>query len=269
MSDTHLQQRIALITGASSGIGRATARLLSQHGLHVVLTARRVARLNDLAEEIRTQGGTALVLPADLAQADSRIALIRQIRETWGPVEVLINNAGFGWGGDVASLPWETAQAMIEVNIAALVHLTTLVLPEMVARQQGWIVNVASIAGDMPTPRIALYSATKTFVQSFSEALYRDLRRRGVHISIVNPGPIATEFGQVAYGWPEQKSRRGTTPDQAAQAVWWALRRARKRVYVPWYYRPLRWLNLTLEWALDRGVHTHLRKWQHRLLGRQ
>ncbi len=266
---TDLQQRIALITGASSGIGQATARLLAQHGLHVVLTARRVQRLNDLAEEIQTQGGTALVLPADLAQEASRVTLIKQIRETWGPVEVLINNAGFGWGGNIAEMPWETARAMIEVNITALVHLTNLVLPEMVARRQGWIVNVASIAGDMPIPRIALYSATKTFVQSFSEALYRDLHRQGVHVSIVNPGPIATEFGQVAYGWSAQKSQRGTTPEQAAQAIWRALYGARKRVYVPWYYRPLRGLNLILEWALDRGVHAQLRKWQHQLLGRE
>lgn len=246
------KDKVALVTGASSGIGWETAHLLARKGLRVAITARREERLETLAAEIQKEGGTVLSIPANLQELRAREALCGQIRETWGPIEVLINNAGFGWGLPLAQMEWETAQAMIDVNIVALTHLTQLVLPGMLERHEGWIVNIASIAGDLPTPPLSLYCATKTMVQSLSEALYREAKPQGVHVGVVNPGPIATEFGAVAYGWSMEKSaHHGASPESVAQAIWWNLSHRRKRVYVPWYFRASRWVNLVLEWPVD------------------
>ncbi len=253
--------KIALVTGASSGIGWVTAEYLAARGLRVALTARRADRLAELAECITAAGGTALALPADLRDATAREGVLAAIREQWGPVEVLINNAGLGWGGDFAAMPWETAETLLDVNIAALTHLTRLVLPDMLARREGWIVNIGSIAGDTPTSDLALYCATKSFVHAFTEGLYRNLRGTGVCMAMVNPGPVVSEFGAVAYNWSEEKSKQHGTPTVAvARAVWRALDKRRKRLYVPGYLGVGRWLNLLLEWPMDRGLYNTLRK---------
>jgi len=252
MNDESWKNKVALVTGASSGIGWETAKLLAEKGIRVAITARREERLAALAEAILEQGGTVLVLPADLRDHEARQTLIAQIHESWGPVDILVNNAGFGWGIDFSKMKWETIQAMLEVNVIALTHLTNLVLPEMMERQQGWIVNIASIAGDLPTPPLTLYCATKTMVQSLSEALYREVKRKGVHVGVVNPGPIATEFAAVAYGWSEEKSTsKGTPPEAVAHGIWRTIARRRKRVYVPWYFRSARWVNMVFEYLVD------------------
>ena len=261
MSTNHMTRNsIALVTGASSGIGRATASLLAEKGIRVALTARRVERLEALAAEIDAAGGAALVLPADIREPGACEGLIAQINQTWGPVDILVNNAGFGWGSPLAKMEWETAQAMLDVNVTALVHLTWLVLPGMLKRGQGWVVNIASIAGDIPAPPLTLYSATKSLVQAFSESLYREVGRQGVHVGVVNPGPIATEFGAVAYGWSlERAHRHGASPEAVARAVWRVIAHRRKWVYVPWYFRGVRWFNLLGEWLVDRGIGIFLK----------
>jgi short-subunit dehydrogenase len=252
MSQQSWENKVALVTGASSGIGWETARLLAQKGMRVAITARREDRLETLAATIREQGGTVLVLPADLQNLEERQQLYTTVVERWGPIDILINNAGFGWGEPFAEMEWETMQDMVDVNILALLHLTRLALPQMVARSQGWVINIASIAGDLPTPPLSLYCATKSMVQAISEALYREVGRQGVHVSVVNPGPIATEFGAVAYGWSVDKAtHKGTPPSAVAEAIWWAISRRRKRVYVPWYFRAARWVNLVFEFLVD------------------
>ena len=193
-------EQTVLITGASSGIGAATARWLARQGMRVVLTARRRDRLEALAQEIRAQGGAALVIPADLASFSDRQALVRQVEEAWGPVEVLINNAGFGYYGTVAQTPWEVIERMFQVNILAMIHLVQLVLPGMRRLGRGHIINVASVAGHISTPPLTVYSATKFAVVGFSEGLRRELEPHGIHVTVISPGPVRTEFGRAASG---------------------------------------------------------------------
>ncbi len=245
----------ALITGASGGIGAAIARRLAREGIKTALTARRIERLETLAAEITRQGGEALIVPADLSLATARIELAHQVGARWGGVDLLINNAGFGLGAPFAQMRWKTMQAMVGVNITAPVHLTRLFLPGMLARSEGWIINIASIAGDIPGPPLSLYCATKAMVQAFSEALYRELQGSGVHVGMVNPGPVATEFWATASGWQERRWRHfGVSAERVAEATWWTIRHRRKRVYVPWAARFIRWFNLGCGSLIDRAI---------------
>ncbi len=252
---THWQGKRALITGASGGIGAAIARRLAREGIRVALTARRVERLEALADEIEAAGGEALPLPADLSRGEEREALVRRLKARWGSADILINNAGFGYGAPFERADWAQMEAMLAVNVDAVVHLSRLLLPDMLARREGWIVNIASIAGDIPGPPLSLYCATKAMVQALSEALYREVRHRGVHVATVNPGPVATEFWAVASGWEERRWRRfGVSAERVAEATWWAIHRRRHRVYVPWTARFIRWLNLLGHPLVDRAI---------------
>lgn len=247
--------QVALVTGASSGIGRATARALAAQGFRVAITARRRHRLEELAAEIAAAGGRAASFPADLSRPAEREALVRAVRDCWGRIDVLINNAGFGHYGPTAEIPWELAERMLAVNIGAVVHLTRLVLPEMLARNSGHIINLASVAGDLVVPPSVLYSATKAFVQAFSEGLYRELRGTGVRVSVVNPGPVRTEFARVSAGLsPEAPAEieRGIPPEAVAAVIVDLVRRPRKSVYVPGCWAAAPWVALLFGWAVDR-----------------
>ena len=189
--------QVALITGASSGIGAVTARKLAREGLKVALVARRTERLETVAEEIRQAGGEALVVTADLSRAEERQSVFEQAHTAYGPVDVLVNNAGLGWYGFGCDMSWPVAQRIVQVNVEAVVHFTLLFLPEMRARNHGHIINVGSIAGSLPSQGVAIYAATKSFVDSFTTALYREMRGTRVHVSVVRPGPVTTEFFEV------------------------------------------------------------------------
>ncbi len=250
-----MEKPVALVTGASSGIGRATARALAAEGFRVAATARRRERLEQLAVEIGAAGGEAAVFAADLRRAEERAKLVEAVRRHWGRVDLLVNNAGFGHYGPVAQIPWELAERMVGVNIEAAVHLTRLVLPEMLARNSGHIINVASVAGDLVVPPSVLYSATKAFVQAFSEGLYRELRGTGVRVSVVNPGPVRTEFPWIAAGLPPEAPVEidlGISAERVAVAIVNLVRRPRKRAYVPWYWATAPWVQLLFSWAVDR-----------------
>ena len=250
-----MERQVALVTGASSGIGWATARTLAARGFRVAVTARRQQRLEQLVAEIAGAAGEALAFPADLARPEDREWLIEAVCRHWGRIDVLINNAGFGHYGPTAEIPWELADRMLAVNIEAVVHLTRLVLPEMLARNSGHIINVASVAGDLVVPPSVLYSATKAFVQAFTEGLYRELRGTGVRVSVVNPGPVRTEFARVSAGLsPEAPAEieRGIPPEEVAAIIVGLVRRPRKRAYVPWYWAAAPWVALLFSWAVDR-----------------
>ncbi len=142
--------KTALITGASSGIGAAIARELASHGLNVFLVARRQDRLEAVASQIKQAGGKAQILPADLSTAEGREALFRYLNQHAIHVDVLVNNAGFGWYGYYHEMPWATADEMLAVNVAAVMHLTRLLLPPMFVRRSGQVINIGSIAGGFP-----------------------------------------------------------------------------------------------------------------------
>ncbi len=185
---------VTLVTGASSGLGAEFARLCAKRGDEVVLAARRKERLNALAAEI----GTAHVVPIDLARREAPSELVAELQLRGLRVEALINNAGFGLAGRFADLPLTRQREMLDLNIAALTELTHLVLPPMLEKRQGAILNVASTGAFQTGPGIAVYFASKAYVLSFTEALHQELKGSGIKVSALCPGPTATEFGAVA-----------------------------------------------------------------------
>lgn len=187
--------RVTLITGASSGLGAEFARQCAARGEEVVLVARRTDRLRNLAREI---GGKAHVMPADLSQPGAPEQLMKDLAGGGFEVAALINNAGFGLAGRFARLPLERQREMVELNVACLVALSHLVLPRMIERREGGILNVASTGAFQAGPGFAVYFASKAFVLSFTEALHQELKGSGVKVSALCPGPTRTEFGEVA-----------------------------------------------------------------------
>ena len=189
----------ALVTGASAGIGRELARAFAAEGSDLVLVARRSERLEELAAELGTAHGIdAQVLGADLGRAATPRELATQLEEGGIDIDVLVNNAGFGVNGTFAELDLGRQMEMIQVNVTSLVELSGLLIPKMVERRKGGILNVASTAAFQPGPRMAIYYATKAFVLSFTEALFQELRGSGVRACCLCPGPTETEFMEVA-----------------------------------------------------------------------
>jgi len=192
----------ALVTGASAGIGREIATLLAAKGHALVLVARRKDRLNALADELRDEYGVRVeTIAADLGKPTPRGRIPGRIEELGLEVAILINNAGFATGGE----PFHKADPdreleQVRVDVEAVVALTSAFLPGMVKRGRGAILNVASTAGFQPMPRQAGYSAAKAYVLTFSEAIHEEVRALGVTVTALAPGPVDTEFWQIA-GW--------------------------------------------------------------------
>ena len=187
-------KKVALITGASAGLGVEFARQLSRRGHALVLAARRKDRLEALASEL----GNARALAADLSEADSAARLVADLESAGEQVEVLVNNAGFGLIGRFAELDAKRQRQMIDLNVGTLADLCRAIAPQMVERRSGAILNLASTAAFQPGPNMAVYFATKAFVLSFTEALHEELKPHGVRVSCLCPGPTRTEFGEVA-----------------------------------------------------------------------
>ena len=189
----------ALITGASSGLGEEFAIQLAREKHDLVLVARREDRLRDVADRARSLGaGKVTVIASDLGRADAAADLFRQVGAAGIAVDYLVNNAGFGTRGRFDQVPLDREIEEINLNVSALVALSRLFLPAMVAAKTGTIINVASTAAFQPVPWMATYAATKAFVLSFSEALSTELQGTGVTVLALCPGPTRTEFQQVA-----------------------------------------------------------------------
>ena len=192
-------RRTALVTGGSGGIGLEFAKVLARHGYDLVLVARNRDTLEAAAGQLEGKYDvSAHVFAADLRRREAPESIYDFLRNENIPIEVLINNAGFGLGGEFAETELQRELEMIQVNIAALTHLTKLFMPAMIRRRSGRIVNVASTAAFQPGPLMAVYYATKAYVLSFSEALAEELRNSGVPVTAVCPGPTATDFADVA-----------------------------------------------------------------------
>jgi hypothetical protein len=191
-------QPICLITGASAGIGAELARVFAQHGHALVLTARREAQLEKLADEIAAKGhARPHVIVADLGTPDGPAHLAEALLAAGLEPSFVINNAGFGLLGEAANLDRAQQLAMIDLNVRALTDLS-LRWVESITRYRGGILNVASIAGFLPGPGMAIYNATKAFVVSFTEALHQELKSDGVRVCALCPGPVDTEFFELA-----------------------------------------------------------------------
>jgi len=223
--------RWALVTGASSGIGEAFARLLAARGMHLILVSRRTELLDALASELLTRHGTRCeVVTCDLSEPGQPQWLFNEIAGRGIDVELLINNAGFGFVGVVEDTNPERMQEMVRLNVGAVTGLTYLFLPGMLKRQHGAIINVASIAAFQPVAYMPVYAATKAFVLHFSEALWAECRDRKVTVMALCPGTTATGFFDVAgvSGW--LRKHRSQTVEYVTRKAMKALERRRQYV---------------------------------------
>jgi len=194
-----LRGKTALITGASSGLGADFARHLAARGCQLVLVARRAERLRELQTEISTRHKIPIECVAmDLIECDAPQRLYDQLNRMGRTIDVLVNNAGRGLYGDFARVPWESLHQMLALDMIALTHLTHLFVVDMVRRQSGYILLVASTGAFQPTPTYAAYSAAKSYVLSLGEALHYELRHTGVQCTVLCPGVTRTEFFGVA-----------------------------------------------------------------------
>jgi uncharacterized protein len=187
-------KKVALVTGASAGLGVEFAQQLSKRGYSLVLAARRKERLEELAKEL----GDARALAIDLAKGNAAAKLMADLEANGDTVDLLVNNAGFGLIGRFAELDAKRLRQMIDLNVGTLTDLCRAVAPGMIERKSGGIINVASTAAFQPGPKMAVYFATKAFVLSLSEALHEELKPHGVKVSCLCPGPTRTEFGEIA-----------------------------------------------------------------------
>ncbi|MEW1683677.1 SDR family oxidoreductase [Streptomyces sp. NPDC093594] len=221
----------ALVTGASSGLGREFAARLAARGHDLVLVARSRDRLEAVAEELtKAHGVTVHVLVHDLARPGAGRAVARELAERSLTVGLLVNNAGFGTAGRFEEIPAERDHDLLMVNVVALVDLTHALLPGMLERGSGAVLNVGSTAGYQPSPYLSVYSASKTFVLNFSLALRQEYRGRGIRVTALCPGPVETRFFEVVGTRNAAVAGRYTTPEPVVRAGLKAL--DRDRAYV-------------------------------------
>ena len=222
---------LAVVTGASSGIGRAFAESLAERGHALLIVARREAQLRELASELTSRHGTSVaVAVCDLATTDGMAACRSAVDDHPLPVDVVVLNAGFGTRGPLAELPREREVRMVRLNAEAVVDLAAHVVPGMRVRGRGTIVVVSSVAAWQPLPYMATYAATKAFELSFAGALREELRPHGIRVIAVCPGPTQTEFSTGAGDakWPRWLPRE--QPDGVVAATWKALDRGKAHV---------------------------------------
>lgn len=212
----------ALVTGASSGIGEQFARQLAARGVNLILAARSEQRLRALAEELEKAhpGISVTVMAADLSAAGTADELAGKLLTAQTQVDLLVNNAGIGSHGPVAQEDPEAVARQIQLNCGSLVALTTRLLPPMLARRRGGVLNVASTAAFQPIPTMAVYGASKAFVLSFTEALWAETAGSGVRVLALCPGPTQTRFFEAAAGSGKEFLTRGRqTPERVAAAA--------------------------------------------------
>jgi uncharacterized protein len=208
-----------LVTGASSGIGAELARVFAKHGSALVLTARSVDKLDLLAKELREKHGVAVsVVAADLAKADGPRRLLEVLAQQRLQVDVLVNNAGYGGFGAFVETEWADRAGMLQLNVVSLTELAQRLLPGMVARKRGGVLNVASTAAFQPGPFTAVYSASKAYVLSFSEAVAEEVAASGVTVTALCPGATVTGFANRAAMEGSRLFRAKGLPDAASVA---------------------------------------------------
>lgn len=251
--------RVIIVTGASSGIGEATARQFGREGAKVVLAARRVDRLESLAQEITSlnSDAEALVVRSDLSKLEYNKSLIQQTVDRFGRIDVLVNNAGFGRLDWLEKLdPVKDIQAQFDVDVMGVIQTTRQALPIMMKQRSGHIITMCSMAGLVATPTYTIYAACKHAVHGFSEALRREVKPWGIDVSMIYPGGVVTEFTQHA---GLQRKTRATTPrvllltaDQVGETVLKLVRRPRPMRIIPWAWSVTVWMNRNLNWLVDR-----------------
>ena len=234
-----LRDRVVAVTGASSGIGAALARMLARRGATVALVSRRAKRLHALAAEIAAAGGSASVHPGDVADRAVVERSAEEILHQHGRIDGLVNSAGFVHHGLVKDHPPADVSRLVNVNLLGTLHWTQAVLPALRTRGAGWIVNVSSFAGLIPQPDEAVYSATKAAVTALSSALGQELAPLGIHVLVVHPVLVATDMftPEVMARMPKGSERRFVSAEAFAEATLAALVRRERSVVIPRAYR--------------------------------
>ena len=247
---------VIVITGASSGIGAATARVFASQGYRVALAARRLERLEALAQDIESAGGAALPVATDVTNLEDIHNLVQTTLDEFGKIDVLFNNAGFGRLDWLENLdPVNDVEAQFRVNLLGVILTAQAVVPYMIKQRAGHIINMGSIAGLVATPTYTVYSASKFAVRGFTEALRREVGIYGVHVSGIYPGGVATEFSQ--HTGARRKTGATTpaslrlSPEDVAEQVWRLVKRPRRSVIVPGVMQLTVWLNALLPGLVD------------------
>jgi len=227
--------KTAVITGASSGIGRLLARRFAREGARVALVARREAELRQLAGEIEQGGGQVLVLPCDVADRAQVFACAEQATRVFGNIDILVNNAGYGHHRRFLEWDLDDMERMLRVNFLGTLYWTKALLPQMVERRTGWLVFMASVAGKLGVPEESAYAASKFAMVGLAESLSIELEDAGVHVLTVCPGTIDTAFfdAEAIERMPPVAKRMIIQPERVVDAVIHALARGKHEITVP------------------------------------
>ena len=241
-----LANKVVLITGASSGFGADAARLFAKEGCSVILAARRMDRLNALAEQIQAEGHKAFVVSLDVTEQSQIEETIQGVLDKFGRIDILFNNAGFGRLDWLERLdPAVDIDLQLDVNVRGLIQVTRVVLPSMLERGSGTIINMSSVSGLIAAPTYSIYAATKYGVHGFNDALRREVAPLGVHVCGIYPGPAVTEFSQhtgndnvikkniKAPGWIYM------TSEYVARRTVDLAKHPRRSIILPWWFRPI------------------------------
>lgn len=215
-----LAAQTAIVTGASRGLGRAVAQALGAAGVRVALAARDGAALAALAAEISDAGGEAVALPTDIAHYPAVAALVERTRHAFGPVDIVVNNAGLGWFKPLVEHSIAELDLILDVNLRGTIYLTREVLPEMLERRRGQIINVASDLARRPLAGLAAYAGAKHGVLGFGASVLREVKEHGVRVQTLTPGIIDTYFGG---GKPGRDPAWSMSPEWVAEAILWML----------------------------------------------
>lgn len=250
-----VRDKVVIVTGASSGIGAATAREFARQGAQVVLAARRTDALQALVSEITNDGGQAIAIPTDVTDTAQVMHLVERTREAYGRIDVLVNNAGVNWEKQLVETSIDEIARLLQVNLLGMMILTRAVLPEMQQRHRGAIISVGSVASHVALE--PLYAATKFGVRGFSLALRRQLVGSGISVSLVTPGNIRTQMTRAL-------QERMPEPDIIASTIVQLVVSPRREVIVPLKYHGIVWLDRLFPGVADFAYH-----WRHRDEGKQ
>lgn len=252
-------QPVLIVTGASSGIGAAVARLFARQGYRISMGARRLDRLQAIVADIEAEGGQAIAVQADLARLEDIQRLVKNTLDQFTRIDILVNNAGFGrikWLEELD--PADDIQAQIQINLISPILMTREVLPYLIQQRSGHIINMASLGGLVASPTYTVYSASKFGLRGFTEALRREVGVYGIHVSAIYPGAVRTEFKQ--HAGIDRKTGRTTPeslllkPEEVAQSVLKVVRRPRRALIIPWQMRFSVWMNQFFPGIVDRIV---------------
>ena len=259
-----------MITGASSGFGEDAARLFAREGCRVVLAARRLDKLRAIAAEIQAAGGEALAIPLDVNERAEIDRMVRTVLDRYGRIDILFNNAGLGAVNWLENLrPERHIEELLRVNLTGTILVTHAVLPGMLARREGHIINMASVAGLIAAPLLTTYSASKYGVRAFTDALRREVSPFGIMVSGIYPGPATTEFGKhLERSAARENARRliniHLSSEYVARRVVAVARRPRRSLVIPWWFRIITTFDTLFPVAVDWVIYLFTRR-THRL----